>query len=312
VISIRPLEHHHLDEADRIFRLAFGTFMNLPDPMQFMGDADLIHTRFTADPHCALGAFEGDQLLGSNFIAVWGSFAFLGPLTVRPDLWDKGIAKQLLAATMPLFDRRNVSHTGLFTFPHSPKHHALYQKFGYWPQYLTPVMAKSLDPNDTPPEWTAFSTASPGRRATHLAECSRLTDEIFPGLNLESEIQSVANQSLGETILLHDNNALSAFAIIHTGKGSEAPTTTAYIKFAAARPGPAAPQAIDRLLLAAESFASSRGAQTITTGVNTARNHACQHLLARNYKTAFTGVAMQRPNQPGYNRPDCLVLDDWR
>jgi len=30
------------------------------------------------------------------------------------------------------------------------------------------------------------------------------------------------------------------------------------------------------------------------------------------FRTFLTGVAMQRPNAAGYNRPDCFVLDDWR
>jgi hypothetical protein len=34
-ISIEPLQEDDLAEADRIFRLAFGTFLNLPDPSQF-------------------------------------------------------------------------------------------------------------------------------------------------------------------------------------------------------------------------------------------------------------------------------------
>src|SRR5262249_32854436 len=161
------------------------------------------------------------------FIAVWGSFAFLGPLTVRPDLWDQGIARQLLAETMLLFDRRGVRHTGLFTFPHSPKHHALYQKFGYWPQYLTPVMAKTLAPNKSSPDCFTFSTGSSDQQAGWLADCARLTGAIFPGLNLETEIRSVAVQSLGETILLCDDGPVSAFAIIHTGKGSEAGSASA-------------------------------------------------------------------------------------
>jgi hypothetical protein len=25
-----------------------------------------------------------------------------------------------------------------------------------------------------------------------------------------------------------------------------------------------------------------------------------------------TGVAMQKPNEPGYNRPDVFAIDDWR
>jgi hypothetical protein len=33
------------------------------------------------------------ELVGSNFMANWGSVGVLGPLTVHPDLWNKGVAK---------------------------------------------------------------------------------------------------------------------------------------------------------------------------------------------------------------------------
>jgi hypothetical protein len=39
-IRTRPLEQHDLAEADRIMRLAFGTFLGLPDPMTMFGDSD--------------------------------------------------------------------------------------------------------------------------------------------------------------------------------------------------------------------------------------------------------------------------------
>lgn len=38
-VIVRPLEERDLPEADRIMRLAFGTFLGLPDPSGFMGDA---------------------------------------------------------------------------------------------------------------------------------------------------------------------------------------------------------------------------------------------------------------------------------
>ena len=56
------------------------------------------------------------------------------------EYWDRGVAKRLLKSTMPIFERWGVRHTGLFTFGQSPKHVALYHKFGYWPRYLTAVM----------------------------------------------------------------------------------------------------------------------------------------------------------------------------
>lgn len=39
-ITIRPLEESDLPEADRIFRIAFGTFLGLPDPVAYP-DLDL-------------------------------------------------------------------------------------------------------------------------------------------------------------------------------------------------------------------------------------------------------------------------------
>src|SRR5688572_7867862 len=143
-VRIRPLEEADLGEADRIMRLAFGTFLGLPDPGSFMGDADYVRTRWAADPTCALAAEADGRLVGTNFVTRWGSVGFFGPLTVDPSLWDQGVARALLDATMPIFDGWGVTHAGLFTFPGSPKHVALYQSYGFLPRFLTPVLAKTL------------------------------------------------------------------------------------------------------------------------------------------------------------------------
>jgi hypothetical protein len=45
-VSVRPLREGDLQEADRIMRLAFGTFLGLPEPMTFMGDASYVRTRW--------------------------------------------------------------------------------------------------------------------------------------------------------------------------------------------------------------------------------------------------------------------------
>jgi predicted N-acetyltransferase YhbS len=104
-IRTRPLEQRDLDEADRIIRLAFGTFFGLPDPMRMFGDSDMAHTRFRAAPDSALAAEADSKLVGSNFVTNWGSFGFFGPLTVEPRLWDQGVAQRLLEPTMELFEK---------------------------------------------------------------------------------------------------------------------------------------------------------------------------------------------------------------
>jgi len=47
-------------------------------------------------------------------------------------------------------------------------------------------------------------------------------------------------------------------------------------------------------------------------GVNSARHDAYRALIGRGFRTALQGVAMLRPNDRGFNRNDCFVLDDWR
>jgi GNAT superfamily N-acetyltransferase len=311
-IAIRPLAEHDLPEAERIFRLAFGTFLTLPDPMSFMGDADLVKTRWRAAPAAALGAYVDDALAGSNFIANWGSFGFFGPLTVRPDLWDRGVAQKLLAATMDIFTAWGTRHAALFTFSHSAKHVALYQKFGFWPQSLTPVMSKTVARAAHAVRASTYASVPPHAREDAFAECRALTDGVYAGLDLTPEIRAVAQQDLGDTVMIHEGAKLAAFAVCHIGLGSEAGTGAAYIKFAAVRPGGGAAKYFGELLSACEALAAERGAAQLMAGVNTARHDAYRMMLERGYRTFLQGVAMQRPNEPGYNRPDCFVIDDWR
>jgi len=91
----------------------------------------LYGTRFRADPCAALAAEVNGELVGSNFMADWGSVCAFGPLSVHPDLWNKGISKHLLKSTMEYFAKLGTRHIGLFTWAHSPKHVRLYQRFGF-------------------------------------------------------------------------------------------------------------------------------------------------------------------------------------
>jgi len=152
------------------------------------------------------------SLAGSNFATNWGSFGFFGPLTIRLDLWDHHIAQRLLVPTMDRFEKWGVREAGLFTLAHSPKHIGLYQKFGFWPRFLTAIMSKHANKHEA--SWTKYSALSEVDRAEVLTACRNLTDSIFEGLDVTSEIRSVQDQSLGETILLWGGSSMALpFAI---------------------------------------------------------------------------------------------------
>jgi GNAT superfamily N-acetyltransferase len=349
-IMIHQLREYDLAEADRIFRLAFGTFFGLPDPTSFAGDADYVRTRYYADPSSAYGATivnnkvggpsngnDNGRLVGSNFTANWGSVGFFGPLTVHPDYWDKGVARSLMEPTMQLFSKWNTKHSGLFTFAQSPKHVSLYQKYGFWPYFLTAVMSKVVSPkvansvNNESLQWSKYSDVS--KREKGIDEylvngCRRLTTAIYDGLDLRVEIMSVIKQKLGDIVLIWDpesttsitsnNRDIAGFAICHCGKGTEAGSDTCYIKFAAVRPPTSdndvlfAADNFDRLIDACTTFASQQGLSRLVAGANTSRRQAYGKMLSSGFHIDMLGVVMQNGIDVGYNRPDVYIMDDWR
>lgn len=311
-VTVRQLRESELSAADRIFRLAFGTFLRLPDPLQFAGDADYVRTRWRAQPETAFAAESGGELAGSNFVIRWGSFGFFGPLTIRPDLWEKGIGSRLLEPVIDSFTRWGTVHGGLFTFAHSPKHIHLYQKYGFWPRFLTAITSKPVTQAKKGRESVRYSELRDGERAEAAAACREITDGIFAGLDVTSEILSVADQNLGETILVYDGSRLSGFAVCHCGPGTEAGNEVCYIKFGAARSGSHARNRLEHLLDACETLAFERGLKRVSAGMNLARTGAFQTLADDGFAVGTYGVAMERPNEAGYNRADAYVIDDWR
>ena len=311
-ISIRLLQEHELAEADHIFRLAFGTFIELPQPTDFCGDATYIQTRWQVDPIAAFAAEVDGKLVGSNLATNWGSVGFFGPLSVHPDFWGRGIAQRLIEAAIAQFVQKGMRQTGLFTFPNSPKHHALYQKFGFYPQFLTFVMTKPIqaDPQDLP--GTKYSELNLEQRSRCLKACAELTNAIYDGLDLSREIVAVQTQNLGDTVLLWDETDLVGFAICHCGTGSEAGSEVCYVKFGAVHPGIRAGEQFEQLLDRCEAFGASQKMLRLVAGVNTSHDQAYTRMVARRFRTEITGVIMHKPNEPGYNRPDVFVLDDWR
>src|SRR5208283_3104140 len=257
-IKIGPLKESELAEAGRIVRLAFGTFLGVPNPLEFMGDRDLMTPRWRAKNVKVIAARDGGRLIASNVVTRWGSFGFFGPLTVLPEYWDRGVATRLLEATMKIFDTWGLRHTGLFTFAHSTKHVGLYQKFGYWPRYLTVVMTRQPEGKSAVAP-APLSALTRGQREQAIEACRKLTNKIDKGLDLTGEIRAVLAQRTGDVVLTYSRGVPDAFAVCLNGPGSEGGETLCFVKFGAARGGAGAGERFDKLLDACDGFAAARG-----------------------------------------------------
>ena len=313
--NVRPLAVPDLKEAQRIVRHAFGTFMGVADLDNFWTDFDYVYGRFEAEHTASFAVDKEDELAGVNFATNWGSVGFFGPLAVRPDLWNSGIAQPLVEAACEQLDQWGTRHAGLCTFPQSTKHVWLYQKFGFYPRFLTAIMAAPVSP--VAPIVVSAETrysALPldGRREAEEAS-KALTDAVFEGLDLRGEMRTVAARGLGDVLLVWERDGvLGAFAVCHWGPASEAGAGCLYIKFGAVRPGVGAEDRFAALLDAADALARSVGMSDVLAGVNTAREEAYRQMIARGFRSRFQVVTMHRPNEPGYSRPGLFVLDDWR
>lgn len=309
VVSL--LGQNDLPEAARIIRLAFGTFFGAPDPQTFWSDRDYVYGRQPAAHVASFRATLDEKLVGSNFATNWGSVGFFGPLTVHPDLQERGIARALLVKTMEQFDTWGTRHVGLFTFAHSAKHIALYQKYGFYARFLTAIMsAKAVQ--QTAAGWLRFSALNQVQRKEALQSCRDVAETVYPGLDLSGEIGATHAQGLGDIVLVEGAGGIAAFAVCHYGPRSEAGADTCFVKFGAVRDGRSAEHDYLRLLDACEALAVAVGMPNLLVGANMARHEAYRHLVARGFRTEIQGVNMHRQNDPGYCRPGAYIIDDWR
>lgn len=309
-VVVRPMVEADLADADRIFRVAFGTFLGLPRPEDFAGDADLVRGRWKADPAAALAAEVDGRLVGSNCATSWGSVGFFGPLTVEPARWDQGVARSLLDATMEIFAAWGTRHVGLFTFAHSAKHVSLYQRYGFWPRFLTAVMSRPVDPAAAR-VGARVSEEAASELTSVISSLRELAGAVYPGLDVSREILAVRAQELGDTVLV-DDAGLQAMAVCHVGAGTEGGSGNCYVKFGAVRPGPHAARNFGLLIDACHALAAERGASVLIAGANAGRDRAWASLVERGFRSDMQGVAMHRPNEAGYSTSDSYVIDDWR
>lgn len=315
-IVIRHMAEEDLQEADRVIRLAFGTFMGHDDPENYRSDARYANPRYSADPSASFVAESNGKIIGSNFGLHWGSVGIFGPLTVHPEYWNKEIGSKLMKPVMRCFEEWKVTHSGAMTFANSPKHINLYRKFGYHPRFLIPVMSKKVESksilSNSKLTWSKYSEYKENQNK-YLDGCRQVANTVYPGLDLELEIKAVNKMNFGETIILFDEKKeIIGFAICHCGINTEAGNDKCYVKFGAVMANSDAQSNFVNLLNACEELTVTKGLSVLTGGVNACRYNAYQSMLNQNFCIDFLGVSLHRPNNDAYNITDRYVIDDWR
>jgi hypothetical protein len=175
------------------------------------------------------------------------------------------------------------------------------------------IFEKEVDPNtQESPILSVFSQCDNQQRCEAIMACRQLCGKIYDGLDLSLEIEAIAAQNLGDTVLMWGENDLQGFAACHVGTGTEAGNGVCFVKFGAVAPSVNSRDNFARLLLSCEAFAKQVHTNQIVLGVNSACKEAYETTVSAGFRMLRTGIAMHRPNLPGFSKAGDFVIDDLR
>lgn len=325
-VQVRRVRKGDLGKVRDVLEQTFGDFFERQlgtRPRQAFGGAQYIHHRWLMEPWgCFVAEEDAAKIVGAAVAVGWGSVGLLGPVAVLTNYQNQGIGQQLIRAAEEFFEENHVALRGLVTYPTSPKHLALYHKFGYRPKGLTALMSRPVDRGPAraaagragrvPLGVRRYSTLEETRKKAAVARIARITNGICRGLNLAKEIEIVDGLALGDTLLLERGRDVVGFAVVHTPGVSEAPTGTCYVKILAIDPRERRSELLVEFVGAVESLAQEVGVQRVILPVYLRYWAAYSTLVQCGYQIDFTMVRMQRGKLEDYEDPAHLVLDDWR
>jgi len=325
VIKFRRVRKGDLSRVREVIESAFADFYERQlgsRPRQVFGGAQYVHHRWLMEPWGCYVAEENDsKIVGASIAVCWGSVGLFGPVAVLTPFQNQKVAQGLLRATQGFFDENHVTLQGLVTYPYSPKHLVLYQKFAFKPKALVAITGKSLErrelsPPPKPvrgaPQLQRFSAYEESKRKAVLGRLRSLTGKVYRGLDLAKEVEIVNGLSLGDTLILEKDRSVLGFAICHVPGVSEAPHGALYIKYAAIDPARRRPEHFAQLLAACEDYGVQSGCQRVIAPVYTAYWRAYTQLLASGYQMDMLMIRMKRGKQVDYEHEEDFVLDDWR
>jgi hypothetical protein len=225
-------------------------------------------------------------------------------------LWDRGIAQPLVRAVSERLRRIGRQPCRALHLPAKLETHpSLYEV------RPSPALSNRIDGSalTSRGRWSRYSALTPGDRGAAEAGCHKVSDALYPGLDLGAEIRTVAARNLGDTLLLADRaGRLAGFAVCHWGPASEAGEGCCFVKFGAVKSGPRAAEDFAALLDGCRAPAAVVGMANLLAGVNLAREEAPRQMAAQGFRPEIQLVTLHRPNEPAYSRPGVYALDDGR
>jgi len=325
-VQIRRVRKGDLSRVRDVIEQTFTDFLERQlgtRPRQPFGGAQYAHHRWLMEPWgCFVAEEDQQKIVGAALGVMWGAVGVLGPVAVLTNYQNQKIGQQLIQAVQQFFGENKAALEGCVTYPSSPKHLALYHRFGFRPKGLVAIASRALERREVrsltsrgpkPPFGVRrYSTLEETRKKAALARFHKITTSACRGMDLAKEVEIVDGLALGDTLVLERGREIVGFAIYHTPGVSEAPAGALYVKYLALDPQARRVDLLEQFVAALEELAQELGLQRLILPVYTRYWTAYTTMLKAGYQVEFTMVRMQRGKQEDYEDPSHLVLDDWR
>lgn len=322
MMAIRPMTADDIPQVEHITDAAAAWLKQDRETELNPLASRLIAGRFQKEPDgCFVADDQPHGVIGAVLSIAWGSVAWLGPLVVHPEFLGKGVEHQLLQAVLEYWEPMTLSVQGLEADPALPAEIEFYASFGFRPQFLTATLIGAVDP-DAPREpirqrspsfeLSRLSQLTGTLEETMLANCRRISERHYPGLDYSKELQRVKDLHLGDTLLLGVGERLYGFAICHAAPGSEADADSCYVKALLIDPAIDDQETLLALVEACEGYARTQQLKTVRLGVNLACWEGYQAVAARGYQMRQLRLRMVRPIDDLLSDPSPFHFNDWR
>jgi GNAT superfamily N-acetyltransferase len=198
------------DDACELGRILYTAFQRLADYHNFPRDfpsaeiATQVVSMLLANPGFYGVVAEADgRVAGSNFVDFRSPIAGIGPVSVDPDVQNKGLGRALMAAAMSEARTRNCSGIRLVQAAYHNRSLSLYTKLGFAAREPLSVM-QGAPLNDKPAGYDVRSAAM-----ADAAACNALCRRVH-GFDREGELRDAVGA--GTAAVVEHNGRITGYA----------------------------------------------------------------------------------------------------
>jgi GNAT superfamily N-acetyltransferase len=236
-----------------------------------------------------------------------GIEGWMGPLAVAPDLQTRGIGRAIVEHGIAHLQGLQCGVIGLETMPRTMDNIGFYSRLGFVPGPLTITLTLEAATGDAP--LALLSKLPILDRNDTVDECAELTARLRSGYSFTRELMLTDALSIGDTLLVRRDGALTGFAVCHTAPLVEGRSRdeVRVLKFVASTDA-------DALALCTQLtvFARRSGTRRVAMRVQGDATRFYSALVARGARVRWTDLRMTlqgsgEPSQPA----DGVILSNW-